>query len=59
MGDVVKAAEKAGIRDKVRIMIGGAPVTQAFCDEIGADAFTADATAASEAAVKFCSELAK
>ena len=31
MGEVVKAAEKAGIRDKVKIMIGGAPVTEAFC----------------------------
>ena len=57
MKDVVKAVEDAGIRDKVRIMVGGAPVTQAFCDEIGADAYTPDATSAAEAAVKFCSEL--
>ena len=55
MGEVVKAAEEAGIRDKVRILVGGAPVTQAFCDEIGADAYTPDATAAAEAAIRFCS----
>lgn len=42
MRDVVKAAENAGIRDKVIIMVGGAPVTQEFCDEIGADAYTVD-----------------
>lgn len=55
MGQVVKAAEEAGIRDKVKIMIGGAPVTQAFCDEIHADAYTADAASAAEVAVSFCS----
>ena len=37
MEAVVKEAEKAGIRDKVKIMIGGAPVTEAFCRQIGAD----------------------
>ena len=54
MGDVVKAAEAAGIRDKVKIMVGGAPVTEAFCQQIGADAYTLDATSASEKAVEFC-----
>ena len=54
MGDVVKAAEEAGIRDNVKIMIGGAPVTESFCAQIGADAFTADATSAAEKAVEFC-----
>ena len=39
MADVVKAAEEAGIRDKVKIMIGGAPVTEAFCQQVGADAY--------------------
>ena len=51
MEDVVKAAEAAGIRDRVKIMVGGAPVTQAFCDQIGADIYTPDATSAAEAAV--------
>ena len=55
MADVVKAAEEAGIRDKVKIMIGGAPVNQAFCDEIGADCYTVDAASASDKAVEFCS----
>ncbi len=54
MGEVVKAAEAAGIREKVKIMIGGAPVTQAFCEEIGADAYTPDAASAADAAVAFC-----
>ena len=52
MADVVKAAEEAGIRDKVKIMIGGAPVTEDFCKQIGADAFTADATSAAEKALE-------
>jgi methanogenic corrinoid protein MtbC1 len=51
---VVKAAEEAGIRDKVKIMIGGAPVTEAFCQQVGADAYTPDATSAAEKAVEFC-----
>ena len=54
MADVVKAAEAAGIRDKVKIMIGGAPVKQKFCDEIGADCYTPDAASAADAAVAFC-----
>ena len=54
MADVVKAAEAAGIRDQVKIMVGGAPVTQAFCEEIGADAYTPDAASAADAAVAFC-----
>lgn len=54
MEDVVKAAENAGIRDQVKIMIGGAPVTDAFRAQIGADVYTADAASAAEAAVKLC-----
>lgn len=54
MADVVKAAESAGIRDKVKIMVGGAPVNQAFCDQIGADVYTSDAASAAEAAVALC-----
>lgn len=58
MGQVVEEAEKAGIRDKVKIMIGGAPVTEAFCNQIGADKYTADAASAADAAVAFCREIA-
>ena len=50
MEEVVKQAESAGIRDKVKIMIGGAPVTQTFCEQIGADCYTPDAATAAEAA---------
>ena len=52
MDDVVKAAEAAGIRDKVKIMVGGAPLTAAFAQKIGADAYTSDAATAAETAVK-------
>lgn len=58
MGDVVKAAGEAGIRDRVKIMVGGAPVTQAFCDQIGADVYTADAASAADAAVALCRAVA-
>jgi methanogenic corrinoid protein MtbC1 len=54
MEDVVKKAVEMGVRDKVKIMIGGAPVSQAFCDEIGADAYTPDAATAAEQAAAFC-----
>ena len=53
-----KKAEEAGIRDKVKIMVGGAPVDQAFCDKIGADAYTPDAASAADKAVELCRELA-
>ncbi len=55
MKDIVEAAEAAGVRDKVKIMVGGAPVTQAFCEQIGADVYTADAATAAEACVKLVS----
>lgn len=54
MEEVVKKAEEAGIRDKVKIMIGGAPVTDDFCKKIGADKYTPDAASAAEAAVALC-----
>ena len=53
MDEVVKAAEAAGIRDKVKIMVGGAPVDQRFCEHIGADAYTRDAASAADAAAAF------
>ena len=56
MADVVKAAEAAGIRDKVKILVGGAPITQEFCDKIGADRYTSDAASAADAAVELCRE---
>jgi corrinoid protein of di/trimethylamine methyltransferase len=53
MKDIVAAADGAGIRDKVKIMVGGAPVTQQYCDSIGADAYAADAASAADQAVVF------
>lgn len=56
MREVVEIIEKAGKRGEIKIMVGGAPVTQEFCDEIGADAYTPDAASAAEVAAKFCAE---
>lgn len=53
MQEIVEAAKVAGIRDRVKIMIGGAPVTQSFCDQISADIYTPDAASAAEQAVAF------
>jgi corrinoid protein of di/trimethylamine methyltransferase len=52
MKEVVEEVNKAGIRDQVKIMIGGAPVTDIFCEQIGADAYTPDAASAAEKAVE-------
>ena len=52
----IRAIEEAGLRDQVKIMIGGAPVTQAYADEVGADAYTEDAGQAAVRAVELLSE---
>ena len=52
MKEVVRRASEAGIRDKVKIMVGGAPVTEKFCQSIGADCYTADAASAAAAAAQ-------
>jgi 5-methyltetrahydrofolate--homocysteine methyltransferase len=49
----VEALEQAGVRDSVKVMVGGAPVTEAYCAQIGADAYTADAASAAEVAKSF------
>ncbi|HHW07491.1 MAG TPA: cobalamin-binding protein [Clostridia bacterium] len=48
--ETIKAIQNAGLRDSVKIMVGGAPVTEDWAKQIGADAFGRDATAAVEAA---------
>ena len=53
MERTIKALEEAGVRDTVKIMIGGAPVTQDFSDQIGADGYAANAASASEIAKQF------
>ncbi len=49
----IKALEEAGLRGKVKIMIGGAPVTESFSDQIGADGYASNAASAAEMAKKF------
>jgi len=46
MSDTIKALAEAGLRGKVKVMIGGAPVTQNYADEIGADGYAPDAASA-------------
>lgn len=52
MKAVITALEEKGLRDQVKVMIGGAPVTDKFAEEIGADKYTADAASAAEEAKK-------
>jgi len=46
MKDVIKAVGDSGLKDKVKVMIGGAPLTQSYADEIGADGYAPDAASA-------------
>ncbi|MBR3304878.1 MAG: corrinoid protein [Clostridia bacterium] len=57
MKNVVDLFVERGMRDKVKIMIGGAPTSQEFCDEIGADCYTSDAASAAEAALAICQSI--
>jgi len=50
MKDTIEALEEAGLRDSIKIMVGGAPVTAAFAEEIGADAYAPDAATAVDVA---------
>lgn len=52
MKDIVAAFEEDGVRESATIMVGGAPVTQNFCETIGADIYTADAASAADAALQ-------
>ena len=52
MVEVVRRSDQAGIRDRVKIMVGGAPVTEKFRSSIGADVYTADAASAANAAAE-------
>ena len=57
MKEVIEALTEAGLRDRVKIMVGGAPVTQEFADAIGADCYTADAVAAAKEAKRLLAEM--
>ena len=52
MRRVVEVAEEKGARNRIKIIIGGAPVTQKFCDEIRADGYATDAVSAAELALE-------
>lgn len=52
IGNVVELVKKENLN--VKVMIGGAPVTQEFCDNIGADAYTSDAASAADKALEYC-----
>ncbi len=56
MKQTIEAIKAAGLRDQVSILIGGAPVTQKYCDEIGADGYAADASSAAQLALKFATK---
>ncbi len=55
MEHTIKSLEEAGVRDQVKIIIGGAPVTQSFSDQIGADGYASNAASAAELAKKLIS----
>jgi len=55
--EVIDALTAAGIRDKVRVMVGGGLVTQDFADSIGADCYTPDAVSAANEAVRLLAEM--
>ena len=57
MKEVIGALERAGIRDQVKVMVGGAPVTQGFADEIGADGYSDNANAAVSVAKQLLGKL--
>jgi len=52
MALTIQALQEAGLRDTVKVMVGGAPLTQAYADEIGADGYAPDAASAADLANK-------
>ena len=56
MGKTIEAFEEAGLRDAVKIMLGGAPLTQEFADDMGADAYGGNAIACVDLAKGFIGE---
>ena len=57
MKKTIEALEDAGIRSSIKIMVGGAPLTKSFADEIGADGYAPDAASASELAAELIASL--
>jgi len=56
MKDVIKALKEANLDGKVKVMIGGAPLTREYADEIGADGYAPDAASAVDEAKKLLSQ---
>ena len=54
MRTTIEALTAAGVRDRVKVMVGGAPVTQQYADEIGADAYSENASSAVALARRLC-----
>lgn len=54
MPEVIEALKKNGLREKIKVMIGGAPVTQEYADKIGADGYAPDAASAVRLAKRLC-----
>ena len=52
MALTIQAIKDAGLRDKVKVLVGGAPITQEFADQIGADGYSTDAASAADLAKK-------
>jgi 5-methyltetrahydrofolate--homocysteine methyltransferase len=57
MEHTIKALEEAAVRERVKVMVGGAPVTQSFATQIGADGYASNAAAAAEMAKKLADAL--
>ena len=54
MKAVVDLAKQKGVREKIKILVGGAPITDTFCSNIGADCYRVDAASAADAALELC-----
>lgn len=54
MKETIDALEEAGVRKDVKVIVGGAPVSQDFADDIGADGYAPDAASAAELAKSLC-----
>jgi len=59
MKSVIEALQQSGLRDKVRVMVGGAPITSQFAEQIGADGYGENASVAVDVARKLAGELAQ
>jgi 5-methyltetrahydrofolate--homocysteine methyltransferase len=55
MGNTIRAMEEVGVRDRVKVLVGGACITEEFAQEIGADGYAPDATGGAEKAIELLS----